>query len=477
VLAAFWPTLASFPAVWAAERTHGYVAAAFAAWMLWRQRHQWSPEGPAFFPALAPLLLCSLVWFIATIASLQVVHQLAFPMTLMCWSVAVFGVSRFPVSAPIAGSFLLAVPLWEALVPPLQSLTVFANRMLLAIVGLEARIESTTITIPSGSFLVAGSCAGINYFMAALTIGVMYALLFLQRWRSRVQVVLVAVILSIVANWIRVFGLILIGHQTRMQSTLMQDHATYGWLVFLASLPVLFVVAGRIEAREVAAAPSTPAHASRDGSAASTPARSVSRLALLLATAAAISGPVAYQGISRLPRRGVPPAHAVGINPPPSWSRQGAASAGSRWTPGFEGATERRIEHWLRQSTAVQVDRMIYTTQAQGAEMISSENRLAPDSAILAERSAGPLDRQSRIVREAIVRDAAGVRLVWYWYRVADTEVPSAGKAKALELVAFLKRNPASEIVIVSTPCAPADCRDAGSALLEFVVGRSSAAR
>jgi hypothetical protein len=66
---------------------------------------------------------------------------------------------------------------------------------------------------------------------------------------------------------------------------------------------------------------------------------------------------------------------------------------------------------------------------------------------------------------------------VWYWYRVAGIDTPSAAKAKLLELLAFVMRGPASELVAVSTPCGVGDCRDGEAALRTLVVGDAAPGR
>jgi hypothetical protein len=70
-----------------------------------------------------------------------------------------------------------------------------------------------------------------------------------------------------------------------------------------------------------------------------------------------------------------------------------------------------------------------------------------------------------------VVRTPAGPRLVWSWYRVAGQVTASTTRAKLLELLAFVRRSSASELVAVSASCERPDCRDAGNALLDFVGG------
>src|SRR5690606_37229365 len=52
---------------------------------------------------------------------------------------------------------------------------------------------------------------------------------------------LIAGLLGLIANWIRIFLLILIGYQTKMETPLMADHETFGWVIFgLLILPAIY---------------------------------------------------------------------------------------------------------------------------------------------------------------------------------------------------------------------------------------------
>jgi exosortase/archaeosortase family protein len=70
-----------------------------------------------------------------------------------------------------------------------------------------------------------------------------YGLAFLSTWRRRLLLFAVAVVVGMVANWIRVYVIIVAGYVTDMQHYLVQvDHLAFGWAVFsVAFLPVLWL--------------------------------------------------------------------------------------------------------------------------------------------------------------------------------------------------------------------------------------------
>lgn len=464
---AFASTWWSFPGTWLQNRTHGFVIAPLCAFLLWRERARLSVSGEPVRPALLAVAALSLGWMLATVISARVVHQAAVPLLLMAWLLAVRGVGSARLAAPAAGTFVLALPVWEVLTWPLQFMTVTVSGAALKLLGLPAEIKGEIITIPSGSLHVAGSCSGLGYLMTALTISSVYSLVYVKQWRTRWRIIGAAAALSLLANWIRVFGLAVIAHNTQMQSSLMTDHEAYGWWIFAATMALFFALLPRLE-RGDSTAPAAPAPATMAADAPPTPTSAT----ILSATAAALVGPVLLLLVSALPVSGDPSAAIPGIRPGAVWTTAEPAPVSELWVPGFRGASEHRTLFVRRDSVTVRVDRFLYRQQAQGAEMIGSENAVAPDSLLIEERVVGPLDADARSVRQAAVRDGQQLRMVWYWYRVFDVETPSRAKAKLLEIPAFFSRHGLSEVITLSVPCNGRDCGNATRSLYHLATGR-----
>lgn len=466
-----------FPTLWTGDRTHGFAIALLCGWMLWRDRERLTSRGTPQRWGLAVVFSASLVWLLAVAMSIQAVHLLVAPVILVGWSFAALGERSGQTALRIAAFFLLAMPLWEALLGPLQWLTVLVNRSLIALTGVPAAVSGTAIKFATGTLVVAYSCAGLNFLMAGLTLGAAYAVLFVSDGKTQLKIIGLAAGVSIVSNWLRVFGLVLIAYATDMRSSLMQDHVLYGWLMFGGSLPLFFMGASRIEraaAVRLTVAPQSD-HAVTNITPPAASAAFVGRaVAVALATAAALVGPLLLYGLQSSAPTLTVPARAPGV----AWSAvQGAPpSANVRlWQAGFRNASERRSELISSDGRILQVDRFIYGQQRQGAEMISSENQVANDSLLVGEGSIGPLDAQARIVREAYVRDGTQVRVVWYWYRSAGVETASPMRAKLLELWAFFSRRDASEIVAVSTTCSEPTCVSSRNTMFLAVTGRPMA--
>lgn len=465
---AFWQTWMVLPGIWSADRSHGFVAAALCAWLMWRDRAMLTAGRAPLTLALPAILALSMIWLAGMIISAEVVQIAMLPLIALAWLVAVYGLAVVPAAWPIAAVFSLAVPIWEVLVWPLQMMTVLFNSVLIKLLGIEAIIRGESITLPSGTLIVAGSCSGINYLMTAVTVATTYAMLFTKQWPTRWRIIGTAAFMALLANWIRVFGLVVIAHQTKMQSPLIEDHSTYGWVIFAVAMLVFFMLASRLERRERDL--HNPVQASGAAGTPQATGAMPSIPVLVLASLAAVAGPLLFIGIDTLPRPTSLADQVSGVAVTSTWAPASASS--STWLPAFNGATESRVARVTRAGVDVQLNRLIFGNSTQHAELLGGGNRIAADSLTLAERLVGPLDASARMVRETAVREGESIRLVWYWYRVANVDTPSATKAKLLEILAFASRSPAAELVTVSTVCAERDCRTATATLFAVVTGR-----
>jgi exosortase A len=140
---------------------------------------------------------------------------------------------------------LFAIPVGEELVPWLQEVTADMAVYLLQLSGIPLFRSGLYIEIPGGKFLVAEACSGISFFIASVVIGNLYAYMNLVSPVRRVGFVLLSIIYPIVANAIRVYGIILTGYLTDMQHAVGADHLIYGW-VFFAIVIVSLILLGEL---------------------------------------------------------------------------------------------------------------------------------------------------------------------------------------------------------------------------------------
>lgn len=466
---AFWPTLASFPSTWnASYREHGFFVGALVCWLIWRDGGRMLRASRGGVGYLVPALVAlSGVWLVAAITSVGVVQQLALTVIGTGLALAVFGWAARRRILAIGLTFLLALPVWEFLVPVLQRATTIASGAITKLAGIEAVVGEDYIQISTGTFLVEGGCAGVNYLLGGLVLGAFYAHLFVDRWQTQLKIVALTGVVSIVGNWIRVAVLVFLGEATAMESPYIYDHLWQGWAIFTALMVPAFLVATRIEARD------RRRHGS-DTPDVDAPAtvvdprlpRRASRAAL-----AAASGPILFLLIGAIPTDTTSGAGAESLGLVDPWRVVDSGTAVA-WRPDYAGV-DREMAYTLSDGIdSIAVLRQGYLDQRQGDELIQSLNVIAPDSMMVDDRVTGPLGASGRLVREALIRTDARPRVVWYWYRVAGVDTPFASKAKLLEVLAFFRRAGVAELLTLSVPCAPDDCLEAGNVLRRAVGAR-----
>ncbi len=464
VVVAVWPTVSSFPPTWnASYQEHGFFVGGLVLWLLWRNRRRVLHEADEGIPDLLPVVgLISLSWLFAVIMNVRLIHQLLFWALATIGALTIFGWrARRPILVT-AATFLLAIPFWSLATPVLQRLTTIMSGAIARAGGVEAVIREDTISISTGTFLVESGCSGINYLMGGLVLGAFYAHLFTDRWQTQAKIVAVAGAFSIVGNWIRVAALVFLGEATAMQSPYIEDHLWQGWAIFTLLMIPTYFVARRIEERD-ARTQAAEAEAPTPKGDVSTPVVSPALMGRARRTAlAAVAGPILFYAVGVLPTGGDPDLDPGVFGVADDWE---AVAEPAPWTPDFGGFDARA--DWVVRSPdgTLQGTRLLFADQQQGEELIQYNNRIAPDSLVAASRIIGPVGVSRRFVHETVVRDADVPRVVWHWYRVAGFDTPFESKAKLLEILAFFRRSPAAELVVLSAGCAPDDCTDAARTL------------
>lgn len=229
--------------------SHGFLLLAIALGLSVQAWSKSRPK-PGFYPLwLVPLFAGLLAYFLGYLLRIQALQELTVVPLLLTVMAVFLGwqqVKRFII--PI-GILFFAIPVWDFLSWPLQLITVEINRLLLGLFGIEFRVDGVFVyLIGVGAFEVAHGCSGLRYLLVGQLLAVLYGHLNLKRVRTRLILYLFGVLLALLANWMRVFVIIYMGHETNMQSSLIADHDTFGWWVFAGTLVPLFFIARNLEA-------------------------------------------------------------------------------------------------------------------------------------------------------------------------------------------------------------------------------------
>lgn len=310
--ALFAAEIAAAVAVWESSTAynHCWLILPIALWLGWQRRARLRDlvPRPSFRVALLMLPL-AFGWLLAERLGIMEGRQLAALALAVTMTIAILGEGfGRAMLAPLAYLVFL-VPFGAFIVPMLQRVTTRIIEFLLGFTSIPHYVDDIVIQIPEGIFLVAEACAGLRFLIATIAFGALYALVMFRSPGRRVAVMVLSVVVPIVANGLRGFGLVMLGHLEGSAAAVDADHVLYGWIFF--SIVLLLLILAGLPFREDGA---TPAVAPRRPQPARRGALAFATVALLAVFAAAI-GPLAAQALDAT-GRAPPTVLEVVLDPP-----------------------------------------------------------------------------------------------------------------------------------------------------------------
>jgi exosortase A len=464
VPALYWPASRSLIVSWldsdVTTYTHGFLIVLISGWLVWKAQARAIVPDPGLRTsgerlAVAMLLLALvLAWQFAYRAGVQTATQLLLLPLMGCAVLALFGRNaaravRFPLAY-----LLFAVPVWDYLNPLAQWSSIFVVRFLLRLAGIPAYFDATTVHLPAGTFEIAHGCSGLHFIIVALALAALLGELRGDHWRRRLGWLLVAGALAMVTNWLRIFTVILAGHLTDMQHYLVRvSHYSYGWVLFLLAMAVLFLLERRVPVR------TTPV----DAHPASAVGRTVVASPWTLAICGLLALPVALNAFidAQLQAEPALPAALPSI---PGWN---AVHADSPWHPRQLNPDLEWHVQFSDVSSTVHLYQAEYREQRQGKKLGGLGNRLEGDSDVVAATTMSAAGRDFRALR--LTRNGAE-SLLWFTYVVDGRAFTSATRAQLwYSWITLISARPSNSIAIALwSPCDP-DCTAADAALNRFV--------
>ena len=340
--------------------------------------------------------------------------------------------------------------------------TVFALRL----TGIPVYREGMFFTIPSGSWSVVEACSGLRYLIASLTLGFLYAYLTYRSFMRRAIFVAAALIVPIVANWLRAYMIVMIGHLSSMQYAVGVDHLIYGWVFFGVVMLILFWVGSfwREDLDPQLMVPGSGANVQRNP-----PALAAVMVATIAAAVMVTVWPVTASRLEGASSYS-PPALQT---PPPAGGWQLVAGHLTDWTPRFLNPPAQLNLTYAKEAMHAGLYIGYYRHQRRGFELITSQNVIVT-SRDSEWRNFGDTPRTLVINNEKIssiesrLQGRSKQLLVWHWYWVDGQHTASPYWAKLLQAKSKLfGRGDDGAVVIVYTEL-EADRESAASRLQDF---------
>ena len=241
-------TLLGMVGIWERSETfaHAFVVPPISLWLIWRQREKLSAQTPrpnAWF--LLPMAVIALVWLLGDLAAVNSVTQFSLVALLVLSVPLMLGRQVTQLILFPLGFLFFAVPFGEFMMPQLMDWTADFTVLALRLTGIPVFREGNQFVIPSGSWSVVEACSGIRYLIASLMVGTLFGYLNYRSMRKRWFFAVVSIIVPLVANWLRAYFIVLLGHYSGNKLAVGVDHLIYGWLFFGVVMVLMFLVGAR----------------------------------------------------------------------------------------------------------------------------------------------------------------------------------------------------------------------------------------
>ncbi len=469
ILLLFRETALAMVDIWERSDTyaHGFVVPPITLWLIWRIRSRLIVLAPRY-SFLAVLLFAGVgfAWLVGEVAAVNALSQFALVAMLI---VAVPAVLGWTIARRIAFPLLFlffAVPFGDFALPKLMEWTAHFTILGLRFSGIPVHAEGLRFVIPTGSWSVVEACSGVRYLIASVTIGTLFAYLTYRSLTRRLVFVLVSFLVPIVANWVRAYMIVMIGHLSGNQLAVGVDHLIYGWVFFGIVILAMFWIGARwredeFESEPQATAPIAP------------PAAPATSRSLMAAVATVLVG--GFWSFAQLQidgHRAPPIGQTAHIGPLAGW--QATASGLYGWQPSFENYAASSQASFVNGGRVVGLFLAYYRNQDEQHKLVSSTNALVKsEDPYWAQVGSGTREisfaEQEIKVRTVVLRGRPPLRmLVWQWYWVNGRWTASDVMAKAYLALSRLTGNGDDSALIVLY--APLDVDGAGEAVLEDFV-------
>jgi exosortase A len=422
-------------------------------------------------------MVLSFVWLLGALAEVVVIQNLTLVGMVIALVWAELGRDALrELRFPLAFLFF-AVPIGDSLIPSLQDFTAWFTVKALDLVGIPVFLEGRILTVGSGTWEVAQACSGVRFLISSLAVGFLYAGLAFRTWKRRILFLLLSAGVPILANGLRVFGIVILGEYRGSAAAAYADHIIYGWLFFsLITLCLMSIGWSLRERREREAVPDTGAKgaslAAENLVSQSHTEREISAWPILFTAFSALIllalPPISLAFLDKAtPERASLPADSLTVTGP--WVV--AERIAPEWTPHFVGTSSELQRVYV--SGPRQVDLYLaYYSPREGSKLASSQNALfvEPQWQRVSEGvSTAVVDDEPTRLHETIIRSARTTCMIWSWYWVGGDFTESAYRAKYLLARSRLFRDKRGAAAIAVASDLTFDRSEAESVLQDFL--------
>jgi len=227
--------------------SHGFIVPLFSAFIVWTQRRELvglpvKPSNWGFVIIAGSLLMV----IVGSLGAELFVARVSLVLLLGGMVIFLLGWQHFRVVLFPWLFLFLMVPIpaiiFSQLTLPLQTLAAKLATVALQAVGIPVLREGNVIALPAMPLEVAEACSGIRSLLSLGTLAIIYGYFLETKLWPRLLIALAAIPIAVLANGFRIFGTGVLVQYWDADKALGFFHEFSGWLVFIVSMMLLFLI-------------------------------------------------------------------------------------------------------------------------------------------------------------------------------------------------------------------------------------------
>lgn len=185
--------------------------------------------------------LLSMAWVSVALGDIDLLEQLVLIPLFAAIAVWVAGWRSALTVVPPLSMLVFCIPVLDEANDQLVDLSTWAVGNILEMLVITSHMQGNSIILPAGTVVIAGGCSGLRYIVVGLAMANLASTLNRLGWRHQLLANLLALALMIGLNWLRITVIVVMAYVTNMQTSLVQSHEGFGWVLFAAALIPLLI--------------------------------------------------------------------------------------------------------------------------------------------------------------------------------------------------------------------------------------------
>lgn len=245
----YFPIILHLAGQWSKDPnfSHGFFVPIFSLFLLWQDRGPLSkiPSAPSLWGL--PILICAVVVLMLGVLGAELFLSRVSLLLVIAGLIIFFQGWNFFCAVLFPWAFLLLmIPLpaiiFNQITFPLQILASKVAAAVLPLAGVPVLREGNIINLPAMPLEVAEACSGIRSLLSLTTLAIIYGYLMEKRIWVRVLLALASIPIAVAANSFRIVGTGLLVQYWDPDKAQGFFHEFSGWLVFVVSLFMLYML-------------------------------------------------------------------------------------------------------------------------------------------------------------------------------------------------------------------------------------------